>query len=198
MRPSVLTHEALFLLAGGILSAACSDPVVGRVVDERGSPVVGARVEVQAVESANFAATTTDAEGSFSLPARGMRAELVVEADGYGRVLQEVRFGDGPVEIRVNGDQQYEGIGVRLVSDGRTVRFEEVYDCGPARAAGVQPGQQLVSIDGVEVVPFNRSGAEKMIRGAAGSTVMLGVRDSNSQELRQLRLTRAKLKHPCR
>ena len=72
--------------------------IAGRVQNERGEPVAGARVTVDAYELA------TDASGRFETPRETSGRPLVsVEAEGYARVLCEVREANParePVEQR--------------------------------------------------------------------------------------------------
>lgn len=75
-----------------------------------------------------------------------------------------------------SGDVTYDGIGiVSRRSDGLTF-VSDVYDGSPAAAAGILPGDEIVSVDGE---PFSEIGS---FAGKAGETAQVAVRHSADDE----------------
>ena len=82
--------------------------VPGRVVDQDGAPVVGARVMIQRVEPEDLAAwvpmalETTDAQGGFLFKGvPGVSITLQVQAEGYREIEETITPGLGEVILRV-------------------------------------------------------------------------------------------------
>jgi len=64
--------------------------VSGRVTDEQGRPVAGAKVAYDFDRRSDYPSTTTDADGRFSLPAQPQKTTLFVQAPGKAPVMREV------------------------------------------------------------------------------------------------------------
>lgn len=94
----------------------------------------------------------------------------------------------------------YEGIGIApLFVDGRLyVKFP--FADGPADAAGLRPGDEIVAIDGERVATLAATGnariTETKIRGVAGTSVQLQIARAGS-ELRTVAIERAAVHKPC-
>jgi carboxyl-terminal processing protease len=86
------------------------------------------------------------------------------------------------------------GIGIRLEVDERTqaLTIMETIENSPAREAGLQPGDRLLSIAGqsTESMPLER--ASRLIRGEAGTALTLNVKRANRQPF-DLSITRARI-----
>jgi carboxyl-terminal processing protease len=96
--------------------------------------------------------------------------------------------------FQLDTEGRFEGVGmsVRAVKDG--LRVEEVYDNSPAKEGGLKPGDLIVSVNGRSLAGKTSEEATALIKGPAGSTVRLGVRDGD--RVRQLVLERAKVDIP--
>ncbi len=105
-----LARAALILLLYGVVSLA-QVAVSGRVVDETGAAVAGARVELRAAAGGGALTTSSDPAGNFGLrlPAAG---EYGIRAERQGFYLYQQasqRFDDGATEITVtlNHEQEF-------------------------------------------------------------------------------------------
>lgn len=74
------------------------------------------------------------------------------------------------------------GIGAAAVKpDGRPVTLIRILPGTPAEEAGLKAGDQIIAIDGKNIVPLNLSGALERLRGQAGSKVALKIRRGRSE-----------------
>lgn len=89
------------------------------------------------------------------------------------------------------------GITIRVREDGLGFDVQQVEPEGPARAAGILPGDIVTQVEGQKVVDLGTAGVRDLIRGEAGTTVSVtvlrdGVEMSFAVERRQIKVTVAK------
>ncbi|AKT44147.1 carboxypeptidase regulatory-like domain-containing protein [Chondromyces crocatus] len=132
----------------------------------------------------------TDASGRFSLQglSEGPRSIVVVASKHHGRIVSGLQIAEGrnlgPITIALTALQEGEeprveltGIGAVLaVKDDALVIVGEALPGGGAAAAGLGPGDAIVTIDGVGVVDLGFTGSIERIRGPEGSVTVLTVR----------------------
>ncbi|HMS82999.1 MAG TPA: PDZ domain-containing protein [Nitrospira sp.] len=80
-------------------------------------------------------------------------------------------------------------IGAEHVGDPAVLYVGMVHPEGPAHQAGLQHGDEVVSVDGTAVTGKSYEQVVHMIRGDVGTVVKLGVKGENG--LRELAVTRA-------
>ena len=92
-------------------------------------------------------------------------------------------------------DGVFEGIGIKLGldGDGRIEIITPLKD-SPAYQAGIQPGDKIVKIDGLETSFFAIEDAVALIRGPIGSRVTLALERKGSRESFEVEMTRRRLK----
>jgi hypothetical protein len=175
--------------------------VSGRVVDRAtGAPLAGARVALEGdggnppslLDPGPTAATGAD--GTFllgGLPARTL--SLLAWADGHhARIVPGIPVVEdgtaGPVEIRLSSTDGEEprvelaGIGASLALRGRdALRVGTVVPGGGAAEAGIQPGDDILSVEGRPVSELGLAGAVDLIRGPEDTRVRLVVRRGDGQ-----------------
>ena len=115
---------------------------------------------------------------------RGMVAAL----DPHSAYLDSDEF----EEIRLSTMGSYPGVGIEVVAEDSAVKILRPIDGSPAQIAGLQPGDQIVKIDG-EDIGADLAGAIAKMRGSAGSLVKLTVRRPPTGELVDYSLRRAKV-----
>jgi carboxyl-terminal processing protease len=91
---------------------------------------------------------------------------------------------------------RFSGIGLSVIGVKKGLRVAEVFKHSPADAAGIEPGDTIVSVDGESIAGQNSAEATKLIKGPEGTQVTLGVRDGKSGKVRQLTITRAEVSLP--
>ncbi|MBW5448199.1 PDZ domain-containing protein [Cohnella sp. CFH 77786] len=72
-------------------------------------------------------------------------------------------------------EQNFTGIGIVLIEEDGVVYAEDVIPGSPAEAAGLLPGDAIVSADGKSVRGLNVTELQKQLRGAEGTRVTVGV-----------------------
>ncbi len=91
---------------------------------------------------------------------------------------------------------RFSGVGLSIVPVKRGLRAVQVFAGSPAKQAGIEPGDTIVSVDGESIAGQSSTEATQKIKGPEGTEVTLGVRDGKSGKVRQLRLTRAEVALP--
>jgi carboxyl-terminal processing protease len=115
---------------------------------------------------------------------RGMVSAL----DTHSAFLDSEEF----EEMRLSTMGSYPGVGIEVVAEDHGVKILRPIEGSPAEQAGMQSGDLIVKIDGVEV-GADLGGAINRMRGPAGSTVKLSVRRGASPDLLEFSLRRAKV-----
>ena len=86
-------------------------------------------------------------------------------------------------------DGNFVGLGIELKLDKEGLRLIGVIRGGPAWEAGLQPGDQIVRIDGVNIKGMALDESANRLQGTEGSTIELGIlrRDRAFQSIRLVR-----------
>jgi len=92
------------------------------------------------------------------------------------------------------GDQAYEGIGARLRSDPLTIQY--IFPGSPADEAGMQPGDQILAVDGEPVADLTATEVATFVRGEAGTPVSIAIQRQGEAAPRTFELIRASVKVP--
>lgn len=69
----------------------------------------------------------------------------------------------------------YEGIGASLHYENGKIIVVSPISNSPAEKAGLLPGDQIISVDGVDVTGMNLDEATALIKGEAGTSVVIGI-----------------------
>lgn len=185
----------------------------GQVTDERsGRPLPGARAALEGVEDGGdtplptSAAATAGQDGRFELggaPA-GLRSLLVTAEGHHGRSLSGVRVEEGrdvevavalrPTEPGEAPSIDFVGIGCVLGPKGDVVLIGECFPGGGGAQAGLQPGDELLRVDGEDVAALGFPDAVQRIRGPEGSVVLLAWR--RGAAVQEARITRTRIRPP--
>ncbi len=115
---------------------------------------------------------------------RGMVAAL----DPHSAYLDSAEF----EEIRLSTMGSYPGVGIEVVAEDGVVKVLHPIEGSPAQQAGLEPGDELVRIDGNDI-GADLAGAIALMRGASGSLVKLSVRRAGRPGLIEYALHRAQV-----
>jgi carboxyl-terminal processing protease len=91
---------------------------------------------------------------------------------------------------------RFSGIGLSVTAAKRGLRAERVFAGSPAEEAGIEVGDTIVSVEGKSIAGLSSTVASERIKGPEGSEVTVGLLERGSDEVRQLRLTRAEIEVP--
>jgi len=91
---------------------------------------------------------------------------------------------------------RFSGIGLSVIGVKQGLRVAEVFKRSPADAAGIEPGDTIVSVEGEKIAGQNSNEATQKIKGPEGTQVTIGVRDRKTGKVEQLTITRAEVSLP--
>jgi len=115
---------------------------------------------------------------------RGMVAAL----DPHSAYLDSEEY----EQIRLSTMGSYPGVGIEVVVENGVVKILKPIDGSPAQQAGLEPGDEIVKIDGTDI-GADLAGAIARMRGASGSFVKLAIRRSGTPGLLEYALRRAQV-----
>ena len=100
--------------------------------------------------------------------------------------------------IKENNSGTYFGIGMGMVQDLETMQItvSKVYPGTPSEQAGLQEGDQILSVDGTSALDMELSELVSLIRGQEGSTVHLEVYREKTQETLKFDVERQNVQLP--
>jgi carboxyl-terminal processing protease len=181
-----------FLAAGLYLGGHPRDlpePLREIFVDEPSGLVAEA---AEAIEGNYYRSVGPQELGNSSL--QGMVRELRKrnKEDRYSEYFSEEKLESFNQEI----EGRFSGIGLSVIGVKKGLRVAEVFKHSPADAAGIDPGDTIVSVEGEPIAGQNSNEATQKIKGPEGTEVTIGVRDAKSGKLRQLTITRAEVSLP--
>jgi carboxyl-terminal processing protease len=123
------------------------------------------------------------------------RAELDrVLVDGMAESLNEPHTYFLPPEIfsrqmaELQNNNQFAGIGITMSQE---LIVMDVFENSPAEGAGLQPGDQIIAVDGESVEGMSSTEASSRIRGEAGTPLTLTIKRASSPAPLVKPLTRA-------
>jgi len=90
---------------------------------------------------------------------------------------------------------EYEGIGAFVDPDGEFLTIISPMPDSPAEAAGLEPGDQVIKVDGEDMTGIDGTLVIRRVLGAAGSQVTLTIRREGIEEF-DVTITRAKIVIP--
>ncbi len=94
-------------------------------------------------------------------------------------------------EIRVSTTGNYSGVGIEVTLEGGRVIVVSPIEDTPAARAGIRPGDEIVSVDGVPVDPVSIGDTIDRMRGAPGTDVRVSIARATDGEPLDYVLTRA-------
>jgi carboxyl-terminal processing protease len=113
---------------------------------------------------------------------------MVAALDSHSAYLDSEEFDD----VRLSTMGSYPGVGIEVAAEDGVVRILRPIEGSPAQRAGLLPGDELVSIDGVDI-GADLAGAIARMRGPSGSLVTLSVRREGARDVLHYALRRAQV-----
>lgn len=85
---------------------------------------------------------------------------------------------------------EFAGVGIELTTRNKELVVVAPIENTPAWRSGIQPGDRIVAIDGQQTSDLDMLEAVRLMRGAAGETVILTIKRESRLELLEIPLTR--------
>ena len=157
--------------------AACSGPA------KENLPLEDLQRFTTVVESIrNYYVETTTDKALFDNAIRGMLAGL----DPHSSYMDPTEFSD----LKVSTSGEFGGLGIEVTLEEGLIRVVSPIDETPAQKAGVKAGDLIIRLDDTPVKGLSLRKAVEMMRGAAGSPIILTVIRKNEAKPLKLKLTR--------
>ena len=93
-------------------------------------------------------------------------------------------------ELQVDTKGSFGGLGIEITNRGGVLTVVSPIEDTPAARAGIQPGDQIIKIDGEFTKDLSLADAVKKMRGPRGSKVLVAVKREGVPELLDFTLTR--------
>lgn len=184
---SLKARSALILLIGGVLGIALSlgsGVLAERDAERNNLPWQDARLLAEVLERVKqeYVEPIEDAE-LIESAVRGM----VTRLDPHSQFLDSAEY----EEIRISTTGNYSGVGLEVNMDDDRVTVVAPIDDTPAARAGMKPGDQIVSIDGIDVDRHNVNDTIGRMRGKSGTSVLITVARAEEPDLIDFDLVRS-------
>ena len=125
---------------------------------------------------------------------------IVGKLDARGGILRtnDMEFLGASEVKRMNEsiDQEVVGVGVVLKANDGEVIVQRPLPGSSAFEGGLRSGDRIVTIDGFTLPPNDLADAIRLLRGAVGSQVTIGLKHAGSEDLQELTLVRNVIRLP--
>jgi len=115
---------------------------------------------------------------------------LLANLDPHSEYLDEKEM----AELSEETTGSYSGLGVEVLAVDGALRVIAPIDDSPAARGGIKPGDTIVRIDGKPITSENASEASNLLRGKAGTPVVLGVVHEGANAPIEIKLVRAAIR----
>jgi carboxyl-terminal processing protease len=114
---------------------------------------------------------------------------MLNELDPYTNYITESDIED--YEFMTTG--KYGGIGASLRKKDKDIFIGDLYENSPAQKAGLLPGDQILSIDGKSVIDKSIDDISLLLKGGAGTQIVIKVKDAYTDASVDKLVTRAEI-----
>lgn len=125
-----------------------------------------------------------------------MRGAIRGMLDSLGDQHTSYMDPDQYLQANIPIDGQYEGIGAWVDTSAEYLTIISPMPGSPAEEAGLQPGDEVIKIDGEDMTGIDGSLVIRKVLGPAGSTVILTIRREGELDLFDVSITRAEITVP--
>jgi carboxyl-terminal processing protease len=146
----------------------------------------------EAIEGNYYRSVGEQELGNSSLQGMVRQLRKGNEEDRYSEYFSQEKLESFNQEI----EGRFSGIGLSVIGVKQGLRVAQVFKRSPADAAGIKPGDTIVSVEGESIAGQSSDEATKMIKGPEGSEVTIGVRDGKDGRVRKLTIVRAEVSLP--
>ena len=146
----------------------------------------------EAIEGNYYRNVGPEELGNSSLQGMVRQLRKSNKEDRYSEYFSQEKLESFNQEI----EGRFSGIGLSVIGVKQGLRVAQVFKHSPADAAGIEPGDTIVSVEGESIAGQNSTEATKKIKGPEGTKVTIGVRDRKSGKVRELTIVRAEVSLP--
>lgn len=107
---------------------------------------------------------------------------IMKSLDPYTRFYSESEIEN----YRFESQGKYDGIGARIQKIDDAITIIEPYEGGPAVMAGLRAGDQIITVDGINVTGKSNEEVKDILLGTGGSEIVLGIKRFGSEGIEQL------------
>lgn len=111
----------------------------------------------------------------------GLKA-IMKSLDPYTRFYSESEI----ESYRFESQGKYDGIGARIQKINQAITIIEPYEGGPAVQAGLRAGDQIITVDGINVSGKSNEEVKDILLGTGGAEIVLGIKRYGSDNVEQL------------
>ncbi|HKQ10067.1 MAG TPA: S41 family peptidase [Rhizomicrobium sp.] len=119
---------------------------------------------------------------------KGAVQGMVSSLDPHSAYMDAKAFG-GEFQVRTQG--RFGGVGIQVTPDSGAIRVVSPMDGMPAAAAGIKPGDRIISIDGAAIAGQDFNASINRMRGPVGTKVTLTVQRDGEAKPFDVTLVRA-------
>lgn len=192
-----MLRPTMILRATGALSLALllASPALGQTTASRGGSSSASAAEEQEVFMSALRAISElhmAAPSDSTLWARAIDGLIAGLDDPYAQVFT-------PDEVAAFDEQNtgnYAGIGIQITQLNNLVTVTAVFNGTPADDVGMQEGDIIVEIDGVDSRAFSTDSVSKVVRGTPGTDVEVKVERQGYDQVLPFLITRAEVHVP--
>ncbi|MBT8338254.1 MAG: S41 family peptidase, partial [Gemmatimonadetes bacterium] len=181
---------ALVLAALTVAAPASAQDTASRARGGAGSSAAGQDVFMSALDAIQRLHMTAPTDSA--LWERAIDGLIAGLDDPYAQVFT-------PAEVEAFEEQNtgnYAGIGIQITQLNDRVTVTAVFNATPANNAGMQEGDVIVEIDGVDAREFSTDSVSKVVRGTPGTMVRVSVEREGYGQPIPFDLTRAEVHVP--
>ena len=99
-------------------------------------------------------------------------------------------------ELKVDTSGRFDGVGMEVTLRDGLITVIAPIQGSPAEAAGIQPGDQIIRIDGTSTENMDLGKAVNLMRGRRGTKVLLTIRRAGVKQPMEIAVTREKINVP--
>lgn len=111
----------------------------------------------------------------------GLKA-IMKSLDPYTRFYSESEI----ESYRFESQGKYDGIGARIQKIGEAITIMEPYEGGPAVMAGLRAGDQIITVDGINVLGKSNEEVKDILLGSGGAEIILGIQRYGSDQVESI------------
>lgn len=117
---------------------------------------------------------------------------MLSSLDPYTNYFPESKMED----FKMMTTGEYGGIGTVISKRKEHILITEVYEGFGAHKAGIMAGDKVFKVDGIDANSKTNAEVSELLKGQSGTTVVLSIQRGESEELKEIIITREKVKIP--